>query len=235
MINGILSDIRKVGNAYVVVDLIPVSNRTSRPQTFMTPKFITIHNTGNSRKGANAESNSRYVDTTTAYVSWHFTVDDKYIFQELPVNERGYHAGDGSGDGNARSIGIEICENIDGDYDKAEANAVALVHYLMKEMNIKKENVFPHQHWSGKWCPHKILERKGGWSSFMIKIQPKLTYEQIINKISSEPTAWLKYVKASKELANNDSNFGEMEIGRFLDILIEKAYEAGKIDGATNT
>ena len=34
---------------------------------------------------------------------------------------------------------------------------------LMKEQGISLGNVVPHQHWSGKYCPRKLLDR---WDSF---------------------------------------------------------------------
>lgn len=169
MTNGLL-DIKKIYNADVFIDLIPKENTTSRPQTKMTPRFITIHNTGNSSTGADAEANSEYVDNATGYVSWHFTVDEKSIYQELPVFECAHHAGDGyNGEGNTTSIGIEICENADGDYFTAENNAIYLINHLMSVLNIPLSNVVPHQHWSGKYCPHIILDY--GWENFMSKIE----------------------------------------------------------------
>ena len=39
--------------------------------------------------------------------SWHFTVDDKEIYQAAPTNMKCYHAGNATG--NSTSIGIEIC------------------------------------------------------------------------------------------------------------------------------
>ena len=156
----------KLGSATLVVDLIPTSNRTSRPQIKINPTFITIHNTGNSR--ADGRANSEYVDETTDYISWHFTADDKYIYQELPLNEMGYHAG--TTEGNTRSIGIEICEHTSQDWDKAKANAVVLIKQLMSDLNIPIQNVVPHKHWSGKYCPHKILDE--GWDKFISLIGP---------------------------------------------------------------
>lgn len=131
----------------------------------MKPLYITVHNTSNTAKGANAASHARFVkNNPSTGVSWHFTVDDTEIYQHLPLNENGWHAGDGnSGTGNRKSIGIEICENSDGDFEKAVANAQWLIKKIMKEQGISLENVVPHQRWSGKYCPHKLLDR---WDSF---------------------------------------------------------------------
>lgn len=146
----------------ITKDFIPVGHN-NRPGYAMNPAYITVHNTANTEKGANAAMHARYVKNPETATSWHFTVDEKEVYQHLPLNESGWHAGDGNGTGNRKSIGIEICENSDGDFDKAVANAQWLIKKLMKEQGISLSNVVPHKHWSGKQCPHKLLDR---WDSF---------------------------------------------------------------------
>ncbi|AKD29030.1 prophage LambdaBa01, N-acetylmuramoyl-L-alanine amidase, family 2 [Bacillus velezensis NJN-6] len=147
----------------ITKDFIPVGHN-NRPGYAMTPAYITVHNTANTARGANAAMHARYEKNPETPTSWHFTVDEKEIYQHLPLNENGWHAGDGnSGTGNRKSIGIEICENSDGDFEKAVANAQWLIKKLMKEQGISLANVVPHQHWSGKYCPRKLLDR---WDSF---------------------------------------------------------------------
>lgn len=149
-------------------DFIP-KGRGNRPGNVMHPTYITIHNTGNSSKGANAEMHARYVKNPATAASWHYTVDDgDIIYQHLPLNENGWHAGDGgSGTGNRKSIGIEICEHTGINQEKANENAVWLIKKLMKEHNIPIANVVTHNKWSGKNCPRKLLPI---WSSFIAKI-----------------------------------------------------------------
>ncbi|MBY6040593.1 N-acetylmuramoyl-L-alanine amidase [Bacillus velezensis] len=147
----------------ITKDFIPVGHN-NRPGYAMEPAYITVHNTANTQKGANAASHARYAKNPGTPTSWHFTVDEKEVYQHLPLNENGWHAGDGNrGTGNRKSIGIEICENSDGDFEKAVANAQWLIKKLMKEQGISVANVVPHQHWSGKYCPRKLLDR---WDSF---------------------------------------------------------------------
>ncbi|WP_421726837.1 N-acetylmuramoyl-L-alanine amidase [Bacillus velezensis] len=146
----------------ITKDFIPVGHN-NRPGYAMDPAYITVHNTANTARRANAAMHARYEKNPETPTSWHFTVDDKEIYQHLPLNENGWHAGDGNGTGNRKSIGIEICENSDGDFEKAVANAQWLIKKLMKEQGISLANVVPHQHWSGKYCPHKLLDR---WDSF---------------------------------------------------------------------
>lgn len=164
-------DRMKINGIEVIEDFIPKSNTTSRPAYPMVPEYITIHNTGNSKMGANAEMHTEYIDTAKGYVSWHYTVGDKAIYQELPTNENAWAAGDGAnGAGNRKSIHIEVTENQDGDYKKAEENAIELIRHLMKKHDIPIENVVPHQYWSGKYCPRKILPR---WDDFIEVINIK--------------------------------------------------------------
>jgi len=151
----------------IIQDIIPKGNH-NRPGVKIRPRFITVHDTANKAKGADAKSHARYLKNGAGgrEVSWHFTVDDEVIIQHLPPDEMGWHAG--SGTGNRESIGIEICENEDGNRAKAEANAVELIRYLMKELDIPISRVVPHQHWTGKYCPRNILPR---WSDFLDRIK----------------------------------------------------------------
>ncbi|MEK4846101.1 MULTISPECIES: peptidoglycan recognition protein family protein [Bacillus] len=146
----------------IIKDYIPKSNK-NRPGNKMKPLYITVHNTANTDKGANALRHVNYVKKPNTATSWHFTVDDKVIYQHLPLNENGWHAGDGRGTGNMKSIGIEICENADGNFEKAVENAQWLIRQLMTEQGIPLANVVPHKRWSGKNCPRKLLNR---WDSF---------------------------------------------------------------------
>ena len=134
-------------------------------------KYITIHETGNAAKGADAAAHGAYLDSAAGeddLVSWHYTVDDHAIVQHLPDYETAYHAGDGKdGPGNTTSIGIEICVNEDGDFEKAKTNAAALVRLLMEEHGIPLDNVVQHNRWNGKDCPKTIRATAGAWEAFL--------------------------------------------------------------------
>lgn len=127
---------------------------------------ITNHNTANTAPTAGDEAHARYLQNVenadSAYVSVHLFVDDDSITQCVPLDEFCYHAGDGNGDGNRKTIAIEICEN--RNYEKAEENAQKLnAALLLTYPNLK---IFKHQDWSGKFCPRKILARPNGWQEF---------------------------------------------------------------------
>lgn len=126
---------------------------------------ITVHNTGNTSKGAGARNHHTYLhnneNSGRTFIGYHFAVDDRYIYQCLPIDEVSYHCGE---KGNYNSISIEICENVDMDYNKAEENAITLIKELLRLFNITE--IKSHKDWSGKNCPHKILPR---WNEFLEK------------------------------------------------------------------
>ena len=127
---------------------------------------ITNHNTANTAPTAGSEAHARYLqgleNTDKEYKSVHFFADADCIIQCVPIDEFCYHAGDGNGDGNRKTIAVEICEN--RNYPQAEANAQKLnAALILTYPNLK---VFKHQDWSGKFCPRKILARPNGWLEF---------------------------------------------------------------------
>jgi len=105
-------------------------------------------------------------------VSFHVAVDDKEAVQGIPFDRNAWHCGDGNGTGNRQSIGVEICYSKSGDsrYYKAEDNAAVVIAQLMKQFCIPIENVVPHQKWSGKYCPHRMLD-EGRVPSFIERIK----------------------------------------------------------------
>jgi hypothetical protein len=141
----------------------------------MDPEYITVHTTRNLKKGANAHMHSRFLKFTADVTQkrWHETIDDKACIQHLKHTINAWAAGDGLyGTGNRKSIQIEICENVDGDFEKAKTNAIFRIKQIMKEHNIPIERVVPHRTWSGKDCPHVLLK---DWASFIERIKENVT------------------------------------------------------------
>lgn len=189
---------------------IAASRTKQRPGYAMTPRYITIHSTGNPKSTAQNEAN--YVCyNSDRQASYHYVVDDSRIIQVLPVNEVAWHAGDGgSGTGNRKSVAIEICES--GNRKKAVDNAVWLTKELMRDLKIDKAHIKQHHDWSGKDCPRILRDSayiKDGidWSYFMAQIdapqeqeEPELTQEELemmlekyFEKVSKEqPGDWSK-------------------------------------------
>lgn len=151
---------------------------------------ITNHNTANTAPTAGDEQHAKYLQNVenadTQYVSVHLFVDEDSITQCIPLDESCYHAGDGNGDGNRKTIGIEICEN--GDTAKTELNAQKLNAALL--MTYPHLKIFKHQDWSGKFCPRVILGR-GGWNDFKAGIY-NLVGNAKNNTVPNEVSDWAK-------------------------------------------
>ena len=130
----------------------------------MTPQGITIHNTAND---ASAMSEISYMMNNNNQVSFHEAVDDYRVVQGIEHNRNAWHAGDGHGFGNMKTIGIEICYSKSGGdrFNKAERNAAERIAYLMKQYGWNLDNIYDnrntigtHQNRSGKYCPHRTLD-----------------------------------------------------------------------------
>lgn len=134
-------------------------------------KYITIHETGNKNKGADAINHAKYINNGSS-ATWHYTVDDKQIIQHYEDSVQCWHCGDGRGEGNTNSIGIEMCVNSDGDFNRTILNTIELVKHLMNKHNIPIENVVQHNKWSGKDCPANIRSGKPiSWGGFINMIK----------------------------------------------------------------
>src|SRR5699024_5483835 len=127
-----------------------VSSNISKNVTYggiNSRKYITIHETDNTNKGANADAHARLqANGNSRQASWHYQVDDKEVVQSFSDDKQCWHTGNKKG--NQNSIGVEICVNNDGDFNKAIQNAVELTKYLMEQHDIPVKNVVQHNYWS---------------------------------------------------------------------------------------
>lgn len=146
-----------------------VSSRAVTSSGTNPRRYITIHETANTARGANAQAHAN-LQSNGFSASWHITVDDTQAIRSYPDTVRCWHAGDGSGHGNMSSIGIEICVNSDGNFTRAKANAAAVVRQLRAKYNIPRSRVVQHNHWSGKNCPTNL--RRSGWAAFLASTDP---------------------------------------------------------------
>ncbi|MEK5330242.1 N-acetylmuramoyl-L-alanine amidase [Lysinibacillus sp. FSL W8-0992] len=132
-------------------------------------KFIVVHETDNTRSGADADAHARLqANGNSRDASWQWTVDDKEAVQSFEHTWKCWAAGTGTG--NNQGIHVEICVNSDGDYAKAVRNAAELVAKIMKDEGIPIANVVQHNYFSGKHCPRNVREGKISWSQFLAKV-----------------------------------------------------------------
>jgi N-acetylmuramoyl-L-alanine amidase CwlA len=182
-------------------------NRTARKEQ---PKYIIIHDTGNTGKGANAEAHFQYFNGGDRQSSADFFVDKD---QALQVNDYtkyySWHCGDGGGKygiTNGNSVGIEICINSDGDYNAAWIKTVELTKYMMSALNIPADRVVRHYDASRKNCPATMSANNWAkWNDFKTAvIAPTSTapqelttandivWELAARGILSDKALWLK-------------------------------------------
>ena len=172
-----------------IVDHIPRNTpHNRRPGTSMHPEYITIHSTGNPSSTARNERGWLTNPSNIRTASWHICVDEKEAVEAIPLNEVAWHAGDGNGQGNRASIGIEICES--GDREKTLRNAVQLVAKLLKEKGWGVDRLRRHHDWSGKICP-RILQPNNwqGWKDFIKAVEKELNS---VAQKTNIPSAWAK-------------------------------------------
>ncbi len=152
------------------------NRRRAVPAPFREIRTVTIHNTAGyiSAKEERDRINSKRDNVS---VSFHYAVDENWAVQLIPLNMHAWHAGDGDkGEGNLYSISIEICRSLcrDGDaYERSEANAVVLAAHLLNQYNLTVDSLRMHRDWSGKYCPHRILERNG-WEDFKKRVAAEM-------------------------------------------------------------
>ena len=180
-------------------------NRTARTEK---PRYIVIHTTGNPRKGADARAHFDYWNSGNVGQSADFVVDDKEALQINDYNKYyTWHCGDGKGKygiTNSNSIGIEICVNQDGDFEKAISNAVELVQVLKAQTGITE--VVRHYDASRKNCPAELSKDNwNAWYKFLDRVNhPKVQELTTINDIVWELSV--------RELANGQKVIGDAHL-----------------------
>lgn len=168
-------------------------NKIAMPSYGMpaTPDGITIHNTDDITVASNTTPAEQYTRATIngnmKDVRVHFYVDESCAWQNLPFTLAGWHAADGNGGGNRRTIAIEII----GKSAKAEANGAKLAAWLLNKYKLDIDHLFTHTYWLNKrdgkkgtidqlnvlknpqkTCPVYIIPH---WQDFKASVKQQLT------------------------------------------------------------
>lgn len=172
------------------------SGRTLKPST------LTIHNTGNPTSTAPNERAWLTNPSNAVTASYHIVIGPEttaagsapIAIECLPLNEAGWHAGDGTkaSGGNMTSIGIEICES--GDYQATLTFSVQLVANMLRARGWGVDRLRRHWDWpssSGyrKICP-RLMYNGGDWQDWIsFKEKVSLTLKKLeAEGANSEPT-----------------------------------------------
>ena len=180
-------------NEYLLTKHNP--NRIDMPSVSMEGKVIgvTVHNTDWISVASGTTPAEQYTRATVngnmKDVRVHYYVDNTCAWQNLPLSLSGWHAADGSGNGNRRTIAIEciMSSAYNATDKKSEDNCARLAAALLKKYNLDINHLFTHTHWlnvkdgksgtvdylntarnSYKMCPAYILPH---WAEFKKKVQ----------------------------------------------------------------
>lgn len=165
-------------------------NKISMPQK-RTKKLlgVTIHNT-DAIKAANGTTMAEQYTRATYNgnmntVRVHYYIDDKEAWQNLPLDYQGWHAADGSGNGNTATIAIECI----GNSAQAEDNTARIAAWLLYSNGLTVKDLYTHTYWLNvrdgrganlskdercvqphpyKVCPIFIIPH---WMEFVAKVQ----------------------------------------------------------------
>ena len=206
--------------------LLPKNKYVIKCPYAMTPKGICVHNTAND---ASAENEISYMTRNDKDKSYHIAVDDIEAIQAIPFDRNAWHAGDGrNGEGNRNYIAIEICYSRSGGekYEKAEENAIEVIVQLLNQYGWGIDHVKKHQDFSGKYCPHRILDE--GWYKFIELIKKEMTNDVKVNSRSSKKELIKEFQFVSRELKHKDKNGNLLNVdgsyGPLSRSVVEKYY-----------
>lgn len=160
-------------NTIIPITKMHLGNTHNRPGSKLTkPLKIVLHYTANTNKGANAERNRTYYNTTSNTASTQYVVDDKQIVECMPWYEVAWAVGAKSyttfGDQlrkqidwktpNYCTVNIEMCVNCDADWNKVVKNTVSVVVWLLFETGLSLKDVCRHFDITGKICPAMYID-----------------------------------------------------------------------------
>lgn len=206
-------------------------NRIAMPSVSMEGKIIgvTVHNTAWITTAAGTTPAEQYTRATVNGnmndVRVHYYVDNTCAWQNLPHSLSGWHAADGSGNGNRRTIAIEciMSSAYNATDKKSEDNCARLAAALLKKYNLSIDHLYTHTHWlnvrdgkSGsvdylntarnfyKMCPLYILPH---WSDFKKKVQGYMNAGSATTSTPSAPAAKQLY-RVRKSWSDAKSQIG---------------------------
>jgi N-acetylmuramoyl-L-alanine amidase len=153
----------------------------NRPGIKLEPKGVVIHYTANPQKGANAIANRNYFENhPKIYASAHYVVDDTYVIKCIPENEVAWHCGENKtklaiekfdGNQNKYLIGIEMCVNSDGDWEKTYQNTIELVVDILNRYGWTIDDILRHYDLTNKACPKMMTKYVEGGEKYFQKFK----------------------------------------------------------------
>lgn len=173
---------------------------------------ITVHETANKADGATAQAHANLQSRYGVSGSWHAQADDLGVIESYRDTDQCWHAGDGRGTGNLRTLAIEICVNLDESRDKqieAYKSAAYWVATKMVKHSIPLSRVFQHNKFStfNKNCPTLLREGKyWTWNDFIAQVAVYVAEMKGI-EVTSPPVT-----TPTRPVAKNNTDGGKLDV-----------------------
>ena len=202
-------------NEYLLTNHNP--NKIDMPSVSMEGKIIgvTIHNTDWISVASGTTPAEQYTRATVngnmGDVRVHYYVDNTCAWQNLPLNLSGWHAADGDGNGNRKTIAIEcIMSSAYNDKDKkSEDNCAKLAAALLKKYKLSIDHLYTHNHWySKKYCPAYILPH---WNKFKAKVQSYMNSNSTTSTTSSSDKQLYRVRKSWSDAKSQIGAFSSLD------------------------
>jgi N-acetylmuramoyl-L-alanine amidase len=160
----------------IIRDYIRIGNSRSG-QKISKVSFIVSHSTGN--PGSTAYGNRHYFDTQQPPASAHTFIDDRYILEIIPLDEKAWHVRYNSPadnqlygkDANDAAIGVELCYGGKINFKEAYDRYVWYHAYLCDKFGLNPlEHIISHMKLDPKrrTDPINALRPEGiSWSAFL--------------------------------------------------------------------
>lgn len=131
-------------------------------------EYIVVHYTAN--RGDTAKNNVDYFARTVTGTSAHYFVDRNAVMQSVDEGDTAWHCGSDHPRHpycrNSNSIGIEMCDSVEGVPDDVKSLTVSLVQELMSRYGIDSSHVLRHYDVTGKRCPAPWVDNPAEWMEF---------------------------------------------------------------------
>lgn len=146
-------------------------------------EYLVLHYSAN--RGDTARGNLAYFAREVTKTSAHYFVDRDEVCQSVPEASAAYHVGGKTRKHprcvNDNSIGIELCDSVDGVPPGTEARVLDLARDIIRRYHIPPENVLRHYDVTGKLCPLPWVREPAGWWAFKEKLKEEkgMTEDQV--------------------------------------------------------
>ena len=127
--------------------------------------FLVFHYVGAT---GGAEANAKYYGRTPGIgASAHYFVDRNAVMQSVDEGDTAWHCGSDHPRHpycrNSNSIGIEMCDSVEGVPEDVRSLTVSLVQELMSRYGIDSSHVLRHYDVTGKRCPARVVDNPVAW------------------------------------------------------------------------